>query len=440
MAMTMTMTMEGAVLEAGDVDAVLGTPSAASLVFNLTANVTEINCEQGMPDVFSGAGRVVVYLMYITVFCVALVGNGLVVYVVAGSPRMRSTTNYWLLNLAVGDMLMTLVCVPFSFVSTFLLQYWPFGAWMCPVVNYSQAVSVMVSAYTLVAISADRYVAILRPLRPRLSTGQLCCVLAVVWAGAALTALPVLLRSELDQPSPEYRTCDRAVCAERWDEPRFKYFYSMLLMALQYLVPLLVLMFTYTRIALVVWGKRTPGEAHNIRDQRMAVAKRKMIKMMVTVVLVFTICWLPLNTLLVTWDNDQTVGTWSLIPYVYLACHWLAMSHCCANPLIYCWMNSRFRQGFRQALARLCCGRCGALGMGMGPMGLHGAPGCGGTLSMARGNTMTSYVSVRRHKSQAAIPLVRTALSNGHQQQQQQQQQDNGNGKLISNGYRDQQF
>ena len=130
-----------------------------------------------------------------------------------------------------------------------------------------------------------------------------------------------------------------------------------------------------------------------------------------------------------TWDNDQSVGTWSLIPYVYLACHWLAMSHCCANPLIYCWMNSRFRQGFRQALGRLCCGRCA-------PPLPHGA-----ALSMARGNTLTSYVSVRRNKSQAAIPLVRTALANGQQQQQQQQGNGNGNGngKLI-NGYRDQQF
>lgn len=125
----------------------------------------------------------------------------------------------------------------------------------------------------------------------------------------------------------------------------------------------------------------------------------------------------------VTWDNDQSVGTWSLIPYVYLACHWLAMSHCCANPLIYCWMNSRFRQGFRQALGRLCCGHCA-------PPLPHAA-----ALSMARGNTLTSYVSVRRHKSQAAIPLVRTALTNG----QQHNQQENGNGKLI-NGYRDQQF
>ncbi len=61
--MAVTMTMEGAVLEAADAEAVFGTPlvaSAASLVFNLTApNATQpINCDQGMPDVFSGAGRV----------------------------------------------------------------------------------------------------------------------------------------------------------------------------------------------------------------------------------------------------------------------------------------------------------------------------------------------------------------------------------------------
>lgn len=59
----MTMTMEGAVLGGTEVDEdVFGTPmiaKSASLVFNLTAtNDTEINCDQGMPDVFSGGGRV----------------------------------------------------------------------------------------------------------------------------------------------------------------------------------------------------------------------------------------------------------------------------------------------------------------------------------------------------------------------------------------------
>lgn len=47
-------------------------------------------------------------------------------------------------------------------------------------------------------------------------------------------------------------------------------------MTLQFLLPLTVLIFTYTRIAIAVWGKRPPGEAQNSRDQRMAKSKRKV--------------------------------------------------------------------------------------------------------------------------------------------------------------------
>ena len=84
--------------------------------------------------------QVVVYLMYGAVFLVSLVGNTLVVMVVMCSPRMRTTTNYWLLNLAVGDILMTLLCVPFTFISTLILQYWPFGVHLCHVVSSTNSV------------------------------------------------------------------------------------------------------------------------------------------------------------------------------------------------------------------------------------------------------------------------------------------------------------
>lgn len=110
-----------------------------------------------------------VYMLYILIFVIALFGNGVVCYIVLSTPRMKTVTNYFIVNLAVGDILMSLFCVPFSFVSILLLQYWPFGAVLCLLVNYSQAVSVLVSAYTLVAISIDRYIAILWPLRPRIS-------------------------------------------------------------------------------------------------------------------------------------------------------------------------------------------------------------------------------------------------------------------------------
>lgn len=42
------------------------------------------------------------------------------------------------------------------------------------------------------------------------------------------------------------------------------------------MIPLSVLVFTYTKIAIAVWGKRPPGEAENSRDQRMARSKRKV--------------------------------------------------------------------------------------------------------------------------------------------------------------------
>lgn len=53
--------------------------------------------------------------------------------------------------------------------------------------------------------------------------------------------------------------------------------------------------------------------------------------------------------------------TWDLLPYFWFAFHWLAMSHSCYNPIIYCYMNARFRGGFIQILHRIpglrrsCC-------------------------------------------------------------------------------------
>ena len=86
---------------------------------------------------FSIAFQVIIYIIYNTVFVAALLGNILVCYVVFSSPRMRTVTNYLIANLAVGDLLMALLCVPFSYISV-LLQYWPFGEVLCHLVAPAQ--------------------------------------------------------------------------------------------------------------------------------------------------------------------------------------------------------------------------------------------------------------------------------------------------------------
>lgn len=155
--------------------------------------------------------QVGLFLMYSGIVCVALLGNGAVCFLVMATPRMRTVTNYFIANLAVGDILMTLFCVPFSFVAIFILEYWPFGIIMCGLVNYSQVVSVLVSAYTLVALAADRYRAITAPLRPRLTKTMAAAVIGSVWIGALATALPTPLVSALT-PLPDWDPiCDKWV-------------------------------------------------------------------------------------------------------------------------------------------------------------------------------------------------------------------------------------
>ncbi|KAE8737205.1 hypothetical protein FOCC_FOCC017333 [Frankliniella occidentalis] len=72
---------------------------------------------------------------------------------------------------------------------------------------------------------------------------------------------------------------------------------------------------------------------------------------------------------------------------MYFAFHWLAMSHSCLNPLIYCWMNARFRQSFRSVL------HCGSFNRKRRPVALQHVHGTG---TGTGGLTCTSFRSNRK--------------------------------------------
>jgi hypothetical protein len=60
-----------------------------------------------------------------------------------------------------------------------------------------QTVSVFLSAFTMLAISIDRYRAVIFPLRPRLTTRLAAVVIVTTWALAMIVSLPVAIFSRL---------------------------------------------------------------------------------------------------------------------------------------------------------------------------------------------------------------------------------------------------
>ncbi|XP_075158101.1 RYamide receptor-like [Haematobia irritans] len=121
-----------------------------------------------------------------------------------------------------------------------------------------------------------------------------------------------------------------------------------------------------------------------------------MIKMMVTVVIVFTMCWLPFNILSLLL-NDEEVRMWGALPYAWFAVHWLAMSHSCYNPIIYCYMNARFRGGFLQIIYRVPgLRRCCCLRRYLHTRGDRSYETTDEAFHLQRVNTCTTFISTRR--------------------------------------------
>ncbi|KAI8522242.1 G-protein coupled receptor [Branchiostoma belcheri] len=68
-----------------------------------------------------GAGITGLIIMaYALVFLLCVVGNVIVCGVVIKTPRLRTVTNYFILNLAVSDLLVAIFCMPFTLVEHIL--------------------------------------------------------------------------------------------------------------------------------------------------------------------------------------------------------------------------------------------------------------------------------------------------------------------------------
>ena len=244
------------------------------------SNTTDLDydfgCGSDCPEPMSVYTKVLIVIGYSTVSLLAIGGNLTVCYIVFAYQRMRTVTNYFIVSLACSDILMAVMCIPFTFMANLLLEYWPFGHVMCPLVCYFQVVTVLLSAFTLVAISLDRFIAIICPLRQKLTTRKAYVIIFFIWILALLIAFPVAAVSRV-QLKPDVLSRElQPRCDEEWSSPSLQHLYSTLLMVAQYFLPLFVLAVTYTWIGVVIWVKKTPGEAELHRDQRFARSKRKV--------------------------------------------------------------------------------------------------------------------------------------------------------------------
>lgn len=84
--------------------------------------------------------------------------------------NIRSLYRY-ILSLALADLLVILTNVPFTSI-IYTLDTWPWGELVCKLCETAKDISIGVSVFTLTALSADRFFAIVDPLKKLHATGE----------------------------------------------------------------------------------------------------------------------------------------------------------------------------------------------------------------------------------------------------------------------------
>ncbi|XP_014277089.1 RYamide receptor [Halyomorpha halys] len=299
-------------------------------------------------------------ICYISISVAAVVGNGLVIWVILTSRRMRNVTNYYIANLALADIAVGLFAIPFEFQAA-LLQRWVLPNFMCPFCPFVKTLSISVSIFTLSAIALDRYRAILYPLTARASRVHFRVVISVIWIAGGVMAAPFAYGLRVTKaPVPYFPLNSSELIFDYCDNmnmPAELYeSYRTTLVLLQYFLPLIVISYAYARVALTLWGSTAPGNAQTDRDSNIMRNKKKVlkvIKMLVIVVVLFALCWLPLQTYNVL-QNITDINEYKYINIFWFGFDWLAMSNSCYNPFVYAIYNEKFKREFQLRLRAPC--------------------------------------------------------------------------------------
>ncbi|XP_050562572.1 tachykinin-like peptides receptor 86C isoform X2 [Spodoptera frugiperda] len=289
--------------------------------------------------------------LFTAMLAVAIGGNVIVIWIVTAHRRMRTVTNYFLVNLSFADLMMASLNCLFNFIYM-LHSDWVFGVRYCQLSNFIANVTVAASVFTLTGISFDRYQAIVRPMRPRMSKTCSLVMIACIWISGMLLAIPCLLYST----TKEYRSKGtlKTACLLSWpdglpDVSYMDFVYQVLFFVVTYAIPMLGMTFFYSAMGKVLWGSGSIGELTQ-RQVDSIRSKRKVVKMFILVIVIFGICWLPYHCYFIYTHFNPSILYMKYVQHMYLGFYWLAMANAMVNPIIYYWMNAKFRTYFRTAI------------------------------------------------------------------------------------------
>ncbi|XP_052028527.1 pyroglutamylated RF-amide peptide receptor-like [Apodemus sylvaticus] len=303
--------------------------------------------------------RLALLLAGLLIFALALFGNALVVYVVTRSKAMRTVTNIFICSLALSDLLIVFFCIPVTMLQN-VSDTWLGGAFICKMVPFVQCTAIVTEILTMTCIAVERHQGLVHPFKmKRQYTNQRAfTMLGVVWLVAIVIGSPMWHVQRLEIKYDFLYEKEHICCLEEWSNPVHQKIYTTLILVTLFLLPLLLLSVLYGKIGYELWIKKRVGDGSVLRTIhgkemfKIARKKKRAVIMMVTVVVLFAVCWAPFHTvhMMIEYSNFEKEYDEVTIKMIFAIVQIIGFFNSICNPIVYALMNENFKKNFVSAV------------------------------------------------------------------------------------------
>ncbi|KAL0278397.1 UNVERIFIED_CONTAM: hypothetical protein PYX00_000228 [Menopon gallinae] len=313
--------------------------------WQLAIKTPNISDEIRLPlDMTFNEGHIVSIVTYSILMVIAAVGNITVLVILRRRRRnIRSRLNTMLMHLAIADLMVTFLLMPLE-IGWASTVSWRAGDAMCRIMAFFRTFGLYLSSFILICICVDRYYAILKPL----SLGQfdrLCKImLAVAWTASTVCSMPQILIFHVEN-HPNFTYYEQCVIFHSFPNHFWELLYKYFGFVMMYLLPLVVILFTYTSILWKIYKKFRDSQDDTNWFRRSNVgffgkAKIRTLKMTIIIVVVFIVCWTPYYVICI-WYWIDSKSAELVDQRIQKGLFLFASANSCMNPIVYGAFNIR---------------------------------------------------------------------------------------------------
>ncbi|XP_034409196.1 C-X-C chemokine receptor type 3-like [Cyclopterus lumpus] len=277
-------------------------------------------------EIEPGAGKAVLTpVLYSVVLVVGLLGNGLLLAILAQKRRSWSITDTFILHLSVADILL-LVTLPFWAAQAAQQNGWRFGGFLCKISGAVFNINFYCGIFLLLVISLDRYLSIVHATQPfsqkKPRLAHISCL--SVWIFSLFLSIPDCAFLVVKRDPVQAKT----LCVHSFSQSviDWQLLSCVLHQTLGFLLPAAALVVCCSCI----------------------LQKQRAITFILPLVVVFLLCWVPYNiTLIVDTFRSRSkkpAEPESSLKTAVMVTSALGCMHACIRPLLYFGLCRNFRK------------------------------------------------------------------------------------------------